>query len=276
MSENILEEIVDHSKERVAALNEEMSLKIVKLECGRLKRVKIDDALAGEIPEFKGKFYDAVAKPGLSLIAELKKASPSKGVISKDFSYLSKGVAYEVAGADCISCVTEPKWFSGTEEMVTRIKKEVEIPILRKDFIVDEYQLYQSGIQGADAVSLVVSILDKDTLKHFIDICKCIKLDAVVECQNEDEIKTALEAGALIIGVDNRSLNDFSLDKSRANSLRNTVPEGVLYIAESGFETAQDAKDAAAAGVDGILVGEVLVKKDNFMDLIRDMKNAGA
>ena len=276
MSENILNEIANHSKERVAALNEEMPLKIVKLECGRLKRVKVDEALAGEIPQYKGKFHEAISKPGLSLIAELKKASPSKGVLSKDFSYLSKGVAYEVAGADCISCVTEPKWFLGSEEMVQRIKKEVEIPILRKDFIVDEYQLYQSGIMGADAVLLIAAILDKDTLKHFIDICKCIKIDAVVECHNEDEINMALDAGALIIGVNNRNLEDFTVDKGLANSLRKAVPEDILFIAESGFETAADAKEAAAAGADGILVGEVLIKKDNFMDLIRDMKSAGA
>lgn len=275
MSENILEEIAQHSRQRVEALNEEMPLKIVKLECGRLKRVKVDDALAGEIPDFKGRFYAALAKPGLSLIAELKKASPSKGVLSKDFSYLSKGVAYEVAGADCISCVTEPKWFLGADEMVSRIKREVEIPILRKDFIVDEYQLYQSGILGADAVLLIVSILDKETLKHFIDICKCIKLDAVVECHDEDEIKTALEAGATIIGVNNRNLKDFSVDKNHAAQLRSLVPEGVLFVAESGFETAQDTGEAAAAGADAVLVGEALIKKNNFMDLIRDMKEAG-
>ena len=276
MSENILEEIVNHSKERVAALNEEMPLKIVKLECGRLKRVKVDDALAGDIPEFKGRFFEAVSKPGLSLIAELKKASPSKGVLSRDFSYLSKGVAYEVAGADCISCVTEPRFFLGSDEMVSRIKKEVEIPVLRKDFIVDEYQLYRSGILGADAVLLIAAILDKDTLKRFIDICKCIKLDALVECRNEEEIKTALEAGALIIGVNNRNLEDFSVDKGLAAGLRKSVPKDILFVAESGFETAGDAKEAAGAGVDAILVGEVLVKKDNFMDLIRDMKGAGA
>ncbi len=276
MSENILEEIVNHSKERVVALNEEMSLKIVKLECGRLKRVKIDDVLAGEIPEFKGKFYDTIAKPGLSLIAELKKASPSKGVISKDFSYLSKGVAYEVAGADCISCVTEPKWFQGSDEMVSRIKREVEIPILRKDFIVDEYQIYQSGILGADAVLLIASILDKQTLKHFLDICKCIKMDAVVECHDEKEINDALEAGASIIGVNNRNLNDFSVDKDLAFSLRKKVPDDILFVAESGFETAGDAKRAAEAGADAILVGEILIKRGDFMDLIRSMKEAGA
>lgn len=276
MSENILEELVDHSKKRVEALNEEMPLKIVKLECGRLKRVKVDEALAGDIPDFKGAFYEAIAKPGLSLIAELKKASPSKGILSKDFSYLSKGVAYEVAGADCISCVTEPKWFLGSDEMVSRIKKEVEIPILRKDFIVDEYQLYRSGILGADAVLLIAAILDKETLKHFIDICKCIKLDAVIECHNEDEIKMALEAGALIIGVNNRNLKDFSVDRSLSANLRKAVPEDILFVAESGFETAQDAKKAAESGADAILVGEVLVKKDNFMDIIRDMKSAGA
>lgn len=276
MSENILEELVDHSKKRVEALNEEMPLKIVKLECGRLKRVKVDEALAGDIPDFKGAFYEAIAKPGLSLIAELKKASPSKGILSKDFSYLSKGVAYEVAGADCISCVTEPKWFLGSDEMVSRIKKEVEIPILRKDFIVDEYQLYRSGILGADAVLLIAAILDKETLKHFIDICKCIKLDAVIECHNEDEIKMALEAGALIIGVNNRNLKDFSVDRSLSANLRKAVPEDILFVAESGFETAQDAKKAAESGADAILVGEILVKKDNFMDIIRDMKSAGA
>lgn len=276
MSENILEEIAAYSHERTSKLEEEMPLKIVKLEAGRLKRVKVDDVLAGEIPDFKGRFYEAISRQGLSLIAELKKASPSKGVISKDFSYLSKGVAYEVAGADCISCVTEPKWFQGSDEMVSRIKREVEVPILRKDFIVDEYQLYRSGILGADAVLLIAALLDKDTLTRFINVCKVIKIDPVVECHDEDEIKMALEAGATIIGVNNRDLKDFTVDKTKAITLRANVPEDVLFIAESGFETAADAKAAAEAGADAILVGEVLIKKDNFMDLIRDMKEAGA
>ena len=275
MSENILNEIAAHSKERVEILKEDMPLKIIKLECGRITRTKIDEVLAGEIPVFEGNFYKAVAKEGLSVIAELKKASPSKGVLSKDFSYLSKGVAYEVAGADCISCVTEPKWFLGSEEMVQRIKREVEVPILRKDFIVDEYQLYQSKIQGADAVLLICSILEPEQLEHFIKVCNVIKLDALVETHDKEEIDMALKAGARIIGVNNRNLKDFTVDTGTALKLREAVPDDVLYVVESGISTALDASRAALAGADAILVGEALIKKDNFMDLIRDMKTAG-
>ncbi len=275
MSENILNEIADYSRERVEKLKDEMSLTVVKLECGRIIRVKIDETLGTDVEPFHGKFYDAIAADGLSIIAELKKASPSKGVISKDFSYLSRAVAYEVAGADCVSCVTEPKWFLGEEEMITRVKKEIEIPILRKDFFVDEYQLYQAKIQGADAVLLICAILDDETLKNFLHICDVIKLDAIVEAHDEEEVKRALAAGAKIVGVNNRNLKDFSVDTGTAAGLRKLVPDDVLFIAESGFATPEDAKGAAEAGADAILVGEALMRTDNYMDLIRAMKNAG-
>ena len=275
MAENILKEIADYSRQRVEKLKDEMSLSVVKLECGRIIRVKIDETLGTEVEPFKGKFYEALAKPGLSVIAELKKASPSKGIISKDFSYLSRAVAYEVAGADCVSCVTEPKWFLGEEEMIVRVKKEIEIPILRKDFFVDEYQLYQSRIQGADAVLLIVAILDDETLKNFLHICDVIKLDAVVEAHDEEEVKRAVAAGAKIIGVNNRNLEDFSMDTANSAALRASVPDDILFVAESGFATAEDAKGAAQAGADAILVGEALMRTDDYMNLIRDMKNAG-
>ena len=275
MSENILNEIADYSRERVEKLKDEMSLTVVKLECGRIIRVKIDETLGTDVEPFHGKFYDAIAADGLSIIAELKKASPSKGVISKDFSYLSRAVAYEVAGADCVSFVTEPKWFLGEEEMITRVKKEIEIPILRKDFFVDEYQLYQAKIQGADAVLLICAILDDETLKNFLHICDVIKLDAIVEAHDEEEVKRALAAGAKIVGVNNRNLKDFSVDTGTAAGLRKLVPDDVLFIAESGFATPEDAKGAAEAGADAILVGEALMRTDNYMDLIRAMKNAG-
>lgn len=275
MAETILNEIADYSRQRVEKLKEEMSLQVVKLECGRIIRVKIDETLGTEVEPFHGKFYQAIAGEGLSVIAELKKASPSKGVFSKDFSYLSRAVAYEVAGADCVSCVTEPKWFLGEEEMVFRVKKEIEIPILRKDFFVDEYQLYQSKIQGADAVLLICAILDDETLKNFLHICDVIKLDAVVEAHDEAEVKRAVDAGAKIIGVNNRNLEDFSVDTSNAAKLRASVPDDILFVAESGYATPEDAKGAAQAGADAILVGEALMRTDDYMNLIRDMKNAG-
>ena len=275
MADTILKEIAEHSKERVEKLKEEVSLNVVKLECGRIIRVKIDETLGTEVEPFHGKFYDAVAKSGLSVIAELKKASPSKGILSKDFSYLSRAVAYEVAGADCVSCVTEPKWFLGEEEMITRVKKEIEVPILRKDFFVDEYQLYQSKIQGADAVLLICAILDDEQLKQYLHICDVIKLDAVVEAHDEEEVKRAVAAGAKIIGVNNRNLEDFSVDTANSASLRSSVPDDILFIAESGFATPEDAGEAAKAGADAILVGEALMRTDDYMNLIRDMKNAG-
>ena len=205
-------------------------------------------------------FYDAVRAPGLRFICEIKKASPSKGIIDPVFDYLSIAKAYEAAGADCVSCLTEPKWFLGSDKIFTDIRKTITTPMLRKDFTVDEYQLYQACCLGADCVLLICALLDTNTLANYLGICETLGLAALVEAHDENEIASAVSAGAKMIGVNNRNLKDFSVDFSNAARLRDLIPPGILYVAESGVKTPEDTALLRSIGADAALIGETLMR----------------
>ena len=221
----ILDELAAYAAERVKADAAKHSLQELKERC--------QDLPAGRTPFC---FEQALHTDGLSFICEVKKASPSKGVIAPDFPYLRIAQEYEAAGADCISCLTEPKWFLGSDEIFTEIRRTVNTPMIRKDFTVDEYQIYQAKLMGADAVLLICAILDTDTIARYLSICDSLGLSALVETHDESEIDSAVAAGAKLIGVNNRNLKDFSVDFSNAARLRDRIPENCLYVAESGVK----------------------------------------
>lgn len=196
----------------------------------------------------------------MSFICEVKKASPSKGLIASDFPYVDIAKDYEAAGAAAISVLTEPEYFLGSNEYLKEIRRHVSVPLLRKDFTVDPYQIFEAKVIGASAVLLICALLDTETLRTGIHLCDSLGMSALVEAHDEEEIKSALRAGARIIGVNNRNLKTFSVDFSNSIRLRSLVPDDVLFIAESGVKSADDIRLLHEAGVDGVLIGETLMR----------------
>lgn len=260
----ILDQLAAHARQRVAADQAENSLDVLQAQCQALGRA--DGA----------RFRAALAKPGLSFICEVKKASPSKGVIAQDFPYLDIARDYEHAGADAISCLTEPKWFLGSDQIFTDIRQEVDTPMLRKDFTVNAYQLYQARLLGADCVLLICALLDTKTLERYLGLCDDLGLSALVEAHDEKEIASAVAAGAEIIGVNNRNLKDFSVNFDNAARLRDQIPPGMLYVAESGVKTPADAAAVKAMGADGVLIGEALMRAKDKGAMLAALREAAS
>lgn len=255
----ILEQLAEHTKERYEKRIGEKPLSLVKAQ-----------ALAVQKGTFA--FEKALSKNRLAFICEVKKASPSKGLISADFPYLAIARQYEAAGADCISCLTEPKWFLGSDEYLQEIAKTVQIPVLRKDFTVCDYQIYEAKLLGAGAVLLICALLSKRELEEYIDICDALGMSALVEAHNEKEIETAVRAGARVIGVNNRNLRDFSVDTANAARLRALVPPGILFVSESGVKTRSDIEKIEKSGANAVLIGETLMKSANIGEKLRELR----
>lgn len=247
--EDILKKIADDTKERVERSKAEISL-------GQMK----EKALRHKDEREAFLFGKALKKEGVSIICEVKKASPSKGLISPIFPYVQIAKGYEAGGASAISVLTEPHFFLGSNDYLKEIRKATNLPILRKDFTVDEYQVYEAKTIGADAVLLICSILDEEKLAGYLKLVKDLGMNALVEAHDEDEIAMALRAGAGIIGVNNRNLKDFSVDTDRANSLRNLVPADKLFVAESGIKSPDDISKFSQSGVDAALIGETFMR----------------
>jgi indole-3-glycerol phosphate synthase len=208
-------------------------------------------------------FEKALVGEDISFICEVKKASPSKGIIVKDFPYLKIATEYEEAGASAISVLTEPNYFKGSNEYLREISKAVNVPVLRKDFTVDEYQIYEAKLIGADAILLICALLDTATINRFIGICDELGLSALVEAHTEDEVRSAIEAGARVIGVNNRNLKTFEVDIRTCTKLRGIVPGDIIFVAESGIKTADDIALLNEVGVDAVLIGEALMLSDD-------------
>ena len=258
----ILEQLAEYAVERVAQDKEKISLSMVKGMAKELGRAR------------EHSFYNSIASKGMSFICEVKKASPSKGIIDHEFNYKKIALDYEAAGADAISCLTEPKWFMGSDDIFREIRSEADLPMLRKDFVVDEYQLYQAKVMGADCILLICAILDTETIRKYLNICEELGLDALVETHDEEEIKSALNAGAEIIGVNNRNLKDFSVSLDNSSNLRKFIPEGCLYVAESGIRVPGDVAGLRAAGADAVLVGEAMMRAENKTAFLKAMREA--
>lgn len=243
----ILDELANYAKERVALAKQNISIEELK-------------AQALSMPRGRFEFEKALKKNDIAFICECKKASPSKGVIAENFPYLQIAKEYKSAGADCISVLTEPKWFLGSDFYLQKIAETVNIPCLRKDFIVDEYMIYEAKCLGASAVLLICSILSEKQIKEYLEICDTLGLSALVEAHDENEVKTALKCGAIIIGVNNRNLNDFSVDTDNSRRLRRLIPEDVIFVSESGVKTKQDVQSLREIGVNAVLIGETLMR----------------
>lgn len=217
-------------------------------------------------------FEKSLINNSISFICEVKKASPSKGVISESFDYLEIAKTYEKSGASAISVLTEPDFFMGNNSYLTEISKAVHIPVLRKDFTVDEYQIYEAKVIGADAVLLICAVLDTQTIKRYISICDSLGLSALVEAHDEAEVASAIKAGARIIGVNNRNLNTFEVDIENSVKLREKVPHEILFVAESGIKTRADIITLEKASVNAVLIGETLMKSSDINAEILKLK----
>lgn len=217
-------------------------------------------------------FKEALAKSGMSFICECKKASPSKGIIAEDFPYLEIAKDYEAAGASAISVLTEPEWFKGDLKYLKEISSAVNIPVLRKDFTISPYMIYEAYINGASAVLLICSLLDRETLKQYLEIAKSLGLDALVEAHDSDEVKMAADCGAEIIGVNNRNLRTFEVNASNCLRLRNEIPEGVLFVAESGIKSRDDIRILEENIVDAVLIGEALMRSADKKAYLNGLK----
>ncbi len=256
---NILDELANHARLRTEE---------------NKKKIPLDDikAQAESMPKDDFSFEKALAENKIAFICECKKASPSKGIIAEDFPYIEIAKEYEKAGADAISVLTEPKWFLGSLDYLKEIAATVKIPCLRKDFTIDEYMIYEAKVAGAKAVLLICSILSEEKIKEYIKICDSLGISALVEAHDSEEIKTAVRAGARIIGVNNRNLKDFTVNTSNSASLRKEVPANIIFVSESGVKTADDINAVREAGANAVLVGETLMRAKDKKEKLAELK----
>lgn len=257
----ILNTIADYARERV-----ETAKKLAPLDAVR------ETALS--LPKGNLAFLNKLKEKEMSFICEIKKASPSKGVIDPVFDYMTIAREYNESGADCISCLTEPKWFLGSDEIFKNVRSISKIPMLRKDFTVDEYQIYEAKCMGADCVLLICALLDTRTIEKYLGICDTLGLSALVETHTEGEIKSAVAAGAEIIGVNSRNLKNFVVNLDTAKTLRDAVPPDKIFVAESGIQSADDVKAFSQIGADAVLMGELLMRAENKKLLLSELREA--
>lgn len=243
---NILEEIAEKTRERIAKEKQQLPLEQLK-------------SLAEAAPK-RPSFLEALKKPGMSYICEVKKASPSKGLIAPDFPYLEIAKEYKAAGAAAISCLTEPFYFMGSDTHLREITEQVDIPVLRKDFTVDKYMIYQAKAFGASAVLLICAILNDEELREYRELAENLGMDALVEAHDENEVARALKAGAKIVGVNNRDLKTFQVDMNNSIRLRNLAPDNVVFVSESGIKNAGDIEILERNRVGAVLIGETLMR----------------
>ena len=258
----ILDEIAARTRERIA--EKKSRIRLTELQ----KLASMENSSTG-FP-----FERALGKDGLSFICEVKKASPSKGVISEHFPYTEIAREYERVGADAMSVLTEPFYFQGSDEYLRAIRREVSIPIIRKDFTVDEYMIYEAKLMGADAVLLICAILSREQLKEYYEIADSLGLSALVETHDEREVEMALEAKARIVGVNNRNLKDFTVDINNSLRLRELVPRDILFVSESGMKTPEDIAKLRDNGTDAVLIGETFMRSDDREGLIRSLRSS--
>ena len=255
----ILDELADAARLRVEKAKKSLPLAVL--------RQAAETMPIGDAP-----FRKALSGPELAFICECKKASPSKGLIAPEYPYETIARAYEAAGADAISVLTEPTRFLGSEEHLRSIVSAVKLPCLRKDFTVDAYMIYEAKTLGAAAVLLIVSILNEKQLVDYLALCRELGLSALVEAHKEPEIETALRAGAEIIGVNNRNLHDFTVDTGNSCRLRRLIPPEILFVSESGVKNAEDVKRLREIGADAVLVGETLMHAEDKAAKLRELR----
>lgn len=263
----ILDTLAQATKKRIDGQKQLKSLEALKQELS-------EKAERGELvlPDKEKSFEENFNNPslyrfeknlkgkGIHIIAEVKKASPSKGLIDPNFDYMKVARDYEMAGVDCVSCLTEPDYFKGSDEIFMEIRRVLKTPMIRKDFTVDEYMIYQAKLMGADCILLICAILDDEALMNYYKLADSLGLSVLVETHDEEEMERALKIGARMIGVNNRNLKDFTVDIGNSIRLRKMVPENVIFVAESGIKTREDIKELEDCGTNGVLIGETFMR----------------
>ena len=262
---NILKTITERTRERIR----EQEKVIPPAEMRRMAEAVFREEQAGAAANSSGDrlekdympvFERALRQPGMSFICEVKKASPSKGIIAEEFPYMEIAKDYEAAGASAISCLTEPYWFLGSDVYLEEIAETVSVPVLRKDFTCSEYMIWQAKALGASAVLLICSVLDDGELRAYHRLTEELHMSALVEAHDAGEIEQAKQAGARIIGVNNRNLKDFSVDISHSARLRQLAGEETVFVSESGIRGPEDMKALCENGTDAVLIGEMLMR----------------
>ena len=256
----ILDTLAEAARQRVAEAKKQKSLPELRKEAEALPRDRA------------GSFRKALNRPGLNFICEVKKASPSKGLIAPDFPYVDIARQYEAAGAAAISVLTEPTRFLGSDRYLEEIRKAVQTPLLRKDFTVDAYMIYQAKILGADAVLLIAALLSDSELREYRLAAESLGMDALVEAHDEEEVERALGSGARVLGVNNRNLKDFTVDIGNSLRLRPLVPKTIPFVAESGIRTRQQTAELELAGVNGVLIGETLMRSPDMKAMLEQLR----
>lgn len=255
----ILDKIVERKKETLKELKKTISIPFLE---DKIKDTKTPLS-----------FYQAMAKPGLSIIGEIKKASPSKGIIKEDFNPIELAKAYELC-VDAISVLTEENFFYGSSRFLKEIHEEINLPLLRKDFIIDPIQIYEARALGASAVLLIAALLDDHKLREFINLTHSLYMDVLIEVHDEHELERVLKTNGEIIGINNRNLKDFSVDINTTINLIKEIPKDKLVISESGILTKEDINKLKKAEINGILVGESFMKSDSIIEKAEEFRNA--
>lgn len=272
----ILDTLVEATKRRITAQMAAMPPQELRRQAEALAKEQMGRGQAGGFFWFE----KTLSGKDVHFICEVKKASPSKGLIAPDFPYVQIAKDYEAAGADCISVLTETDYFLGSDDYFREIRAQVALPMLRKDFTIDPYMIWQAKVMGADCVLLICAVLQEGELKEHLAVCDSLGLTALVETHDENEVEMAVRAGARVLGVNNRNLKTFEVDLTTSKRLRALVPENILFVAESGIRTAQDIDVLRQARVNGVLVGETLMRspdKKMMLDALRGgNKTAGA
>lgn len=265
---NILKTITERTRERIR----EQEKLIPPAEMRRMAEAVLREEQGGAAANSSGDrlekdympaFERALRQPGMSFICEVKKASPSKGIIAEDFPYVDIAKDYEAAGASAISCLTEPYWFLGSDVYLEEIAETVSVPVLRKDFTCSEYMIWQAKALGASAVLLICSMLDDVELREYHRLTEELHMSALVEAHDAGEIEQAKQAGARIIGVNNRNLKDFSVDIGHSARLRQLAGEDTVFVSESGIRGPEDMKALCENGTDAVLIGEMLMRSSD-------------
>ncbi len=254
----ILTKIVEEKRQEVERAREKIPLKELEDKARSLC--------------IRSSFKRNISRKGhINLIAEIKKSSPSKGIIRGDFNPLQIALTYQASGASAISVLTDERFFDGKLEYLKMIKERVTIPVLRKDFIIDEYQIYESAVAGADAILLITQILTPEELNRYLNIARELGLDCLVEVKNEEDIEKAVNSHASIIGINNRNLENFEVDISNTQRLIRLIPQGKIIVSESGIETYEDVMFLKSLGVHAVLIGETFMRADNIGDKVREL-----
>lgn len=254
----ILDDLLKVTTQRLKQMTAQVPLAKVKAAALAASRTDAQDV------------YDMFLSPGIHIIGEIKRASPSKGMIAEHFPYLKIAQEYDQAGATAISVLTEPHYFKGHLAYLKKIAQQVRVPVLRKDFIISPYMIYQAKAAGARIILLIVGVLSKSQLKNYLHLAHSLGLAALVEAHSKSEVKTALDVGAKMIGVNNRNLKDFTVSFNNSLKLRPLVPKSIAFIAESGVKSVADVQMLMRHQVNGVLIGETLMRSKNREAFIKD------